>query len=147
MWDNATYPNKCTPRLFTALASISPLMRQAHQDGAGAFWYPRKATAHRNINAHNSQQIKRGFVRREDHTNYQLFIVCYCCHSGSLIIFGGQLHHCICSMWKRFPFSFLFFLKCFIWLCHISCYGVVPHNRLSRLKKPALHHIWNCFTN
>lgn len=108
-----------------------PLMRQAHQESAGAFWYLRKGMVHKNINAHNSQQIKRDFVRREDHTNYQLFIVCYCCHSRSLIIFGGQ-HYCISSMWRIFPFSFLFLWKLFIWLCHISCYGVVPHNRLSR---------------
>lgn len=130
MWDNGTYPNKCTPHHFTTLASICPLMRQAHQGSTGAFWYPRKGMTHRNINAHNSQQIKRDFVRRDDHTNYQLFIVCYCCHYSSLIIFGGQLHHCISSMWKIFPFSFLF-LKPFIWLCHISCYGAVPQNRLS----------------
>lgn len=40
-------------------------------------------------------------VGSEDHTNYQLFIVCYCCVYRSLIIFGGQPQRYGSAEWKR----------------------------------------------
>ena len=63
-----------------------------------------------NINAHNSQQIKKDSVGTEDHTNYQLFIVCYCCVYCSLITFGGQPQRYISSEWKSFSFEAFHFV-------------------------------------
>lgn len=84
------------------------LMRQAHQDGVGAFWYPQRGTERRHINAHNSQQIKKELVGTEDHTNYQLFSVCYCRVYRSLITFGGRPQRYISSEWKSSFWSLSF---------------------------------------
>lgn len=105
-----TFGYACTVRHFLTFASISPLMRQAHQDRAAAFWYSHRNMALRNITAHDSLQIKKDFAGTEDDTNYQLFIVLYCCVYCSLIIFGGRPQQYISFKWNSSFEAFHFVL-------------------------------------